>query len=88
VKTYQDTMINLPELDKDKLKNILIIIQHKVNEIEKISSLVLMGKRTFIDNIKKKATSELLKSGLYSDLKVWEWYDVLLSQLFVNLQLY
>jgi type I restriction enzyme R subunit len=88
VKTYQDVLKEYQTIDRGKVQQLLIIIRESVENISGVNNLVLIGKTNFLDNVKKKATPKLITTKLYKDLNMKEWYDSLLSQIFVNLQIY
>ena len=48
-------------------------------------SLIIQGKVNFINTLKNKITTQLLKEGIYSDIKVV--YDKVLSDLYTNIQI-
>ncbi len=88
VKTYQDLYKNHPEFDKSKLLSFIKVISEAVAGIKSVNNLVLLGRTNFIANIKKQTSGRLLKEGLYSALSLNILFDTVLSNLFVNLQLY
>lgn len=88
VKTYQDIVKEMPEVNKDNLLQLLKIIQENVTSISSVNNLILLGRTNFIDNVKKKVTPILLKQGIYNELKLKDWYDSLLVKIYINLQLY
>ncbi|MDY2687070.1 MAG: DEAD/DEAH box helicase family protein [Candidatus Enteromonas sp.] len=88
VKTYQDLCKNHPEFEKEKVLEFMKIISEAVTGIKSVNNLVLLGRTNFIANIKKQTSGKLLKSGLYSELRLNKLFDTILSNLFVNLQLY
>ena len=45
-------------------------------------SLIIQGKKNFINTLKKKITTQLLKEGIYSEIKVV--YDKVLSDLYTT----
>ena len=88
VKTYQDLCKNHPEFEKEKVLEFMKIISEAVTGIKSVNNLVLLGRTNFISNIKKQTSGKLLKSGLYPELSLNKLFDTILSNLFVNLQLY
>jgi type I restriction enzyme R subunit len=88
VKTYQDVIKEYQTVDRVKVQKLLLIIRESVENISGVNNLVLIGKTNFVDNVKKKATPSLITTRLYKDLNLKEWYDSLLSQVFINLQIY
>lgn len=88
VKTYQDMCKNHPEFDKDDSLKFMKIISTAVSEIKSINNLVLLGRNNFINNIKSQTSKKLLKEGMYAKLNLGSIFDQILSNLYVNLQLY
>ena len=88
VKTYQDMSKNHPEFNKDDILEFMKIIYSAVKEIKTINNLVLLGRNNFINNIKSQTSSKLLKAGMYAKLTLPKIFDSILSNLFVNLQIY
>ena len=79
---------NHPEFNKDDILEFMKIIYSAVKEIKTINNLVLLGRNNFINNIKSQTSSKLLKAGMYAKLTLPKIFDSILSNLFVNLQLY
>ncbi|MFA6755537.1 MAG: DEAD/DEAH box helicase family protein [Bacilli bacterium] len=88
VKTYQDICKNHPELNKKDIFEFVKTLENAISDINSINTLVLVGRSNFISNVKSSTSSDLLKKGLYKKLKLNQLFDGILSQLFVNLQLY
>ena len=88
VKTCQDICINHPEFCKDDVLQLLKILGKAVSNIKSVNTLVLVGRSNFISNIKKQTSGELLTKGIYKKLSLNTMFDPVLSDLFVNLQLY
>lgn len=88
VKTYQDLCINHEEFLKEDVLEFVKVLEKAVSNIKSINTLVLVGRNNFIANIKKTTSSTLLKRGLYKKLSLNTLFDSVLSNLFVNLQLY
>lgn len=88
VKTYQDAVMNRPELDNKDIEDAVRIIYSQINDILDADALAVQGRQGFIDETKKKVTKMLLKAGYYKKLNLKEWLDNLLSEMYTNLQNY
>lgn len=88
VKSYRDLCKNHPEFDSNDILKFFKIINDSVKNIKQINNLVLLGRTNFISNIKKQTSGKLLKEGLYVSLSLNKIFDVVLGNLYVNLQLY
>ena len=88
VKSYQDVIIKRPELSNKDVEQALLIIYGEIQNVIEIETLAVQGREGFIDETKKKVTKLLLKSGLYKSLGLKNWIDMLLSDLYTNLQNY
>ena len=63
-------------------------INGKIKDVIEVDTLTVQGRTGFIDETKKKVVKLLLKSGLYKALKLKDWLDNLLSEMYTNLQNY
>ena len=88
VKTYSDCIEEHPELQKSNIEKLVVIVYETIKDFIDKDTLVIQGRQNFIDNIKRATTKELLKSKLYKNLNLKEWYNQILSELYTNLQLY
>lgn len=88
VKTYQDFCNNHPEFNKADVLEMMKIIEIAVSSIKSVNNLVLLGRTNFIASIKSQTSADLLMKGLYKKLQLNKHFDSILSNLFVNLQLY
>lgn len=88
VKSYQDVLIKRPELSNKDVEQALLIIYGEIQNVIELDTLAVQGREGFIDETKKKVTKLLLKSGLYKSLGLKNWIDILLSDLYTNLQNY
>ena len=88
VKSYQDVLIKRPELSNKDVEQALLIIYGEIQNVIELDTLAVQGREGFIDETKKKVTKLLLKSGLYKSLGLKNWIDMLLSDLYTNLQNY
>ena len=88
VRTYQDAMVKRPDLNNKEIEAAIKIIYGEIKDIIGIETLVVQGREGFIDETKKKVVKPLLKSKLYKQLGLKNWIDLLLSELYTNLQNY
>ena len=88
VKTYQDILIKRPELSNKEVEKAIILIYDKIKDVIELESLAVQGREGFVNETKKKVTTELLKEGLYKSLSLKNWLNVLLSDMYTNLQNY
>ena len=88
VRTYQDAMVKRPDLNNKEIEAAIKIIYGEIKDIIGIETLVVQGREGFIDETKKKVVKALLKSKLYKQLGLKNWIDLLLSELYTNLQNY
>ena len=63
----------------------LMLVYDSIKELIGQESLIIQGKNNFINTLKSKITTQLLKEGIYSDIKVV--YDKVLSDLYTNIQI-
>ncbi|MDE5932443.1 MAG: DEAD/DEAH box helicase family protein [Lachnospiraceae bacterium] len=85
VKTYQDA-IEKYDADKSEIEKMLVFIYHDIKDIIGADTLIVQGRKNFIDSIKHDVTKPLLKAGIY--VKVKTFYDQILGELYTNLQLF
>lgn len=85
VKTYQDAKENY-SIDKSEIEKFLIFVYEDIKEVITTESIIIQGKRNFIDSIKSDITKILLKENLY--LKVKPFYEAILGELYTNIQLF
>lgn len=83
--SYQDAIINIPT-DKSEIERFLKIVYDSIKDVIDSDSLIIQGKSSFIASIKKNITKILVKEGIYKNIKLY--YDQLLADLYVNIQLY
>lgn len=86
VKTYQDAFSDHPELSNIEIQNAIKLVYTEIKNIADCDTLAIQGRQGFIDETKKKVIKPLLKSGLYKKLKLKEWIDELLSNMYTNIQ--
>ena len=63
----------------------LMLVYDSIKELIGQESLIIQGKNNFVNTLKSKITTQLLKEGIYSDIKVV--YDKVLSDLYTNIQI-
>lgn len=88
VKTYQDSFASHPELSNKDVEEAVRIVYEIIKDVADSSITSVQGRQGFIDETKKKIIKPLLKSGLYKRLNLKTWIDVLLSDMYRNLQNY
>lgn len=88
VKTYQDIVVERPELDNKDIEETVKLIYSEIKEGIDTNILIVQGREGFIDETKKKVVKNLLKTGLYKKLNLKDWIQKLLSDLYSNLQNY
>lgn len=88
VKTFIDAMEIHPTLDKESVANVIDVVYDAVKGIQGSNLLVLQGRDVFINSVKKATTAQLLKSGLYKDLKLKDWYTDLLAETYNNMKMF
>ena len=62
----------------------LLIVYQDIKDKLDNDTLIIQGRKNFIDSIKQNITKVLLKEKLY--LKVKNFYDQILSELYTNIQ--
>lgn len=85
VKTYQDA-IEKYSADKSEIERMLVYIYEDIKDIIEADTLIVQGRKNFIDSIKHDVTKLLLKDNIY--VKIKAFYDQMLSELYTNLQLF
>ena len=85
VKTYQDAFEKFAAY-KSEIEVMLVYIYHDIKDIMEADTLIVQGRKNFIDSIKHDVTKPLLKAGIY--VKIKTFYDQILSELYTNLQLF
>ena len=88
VKTYTDAVEMHPELDKEIIAEVIDVVFNAVQDIKSANMLILQGRENFIANINRKTTVALIKSGLYDDAELDDWYDDLLSETYANMKIF
>ena len=84
VKTYQDAVELYTDADKKDIEKMLFIAYQDIKGKLDNDILIIQGRKNFIDSIKQNITKVLLKEKLY--LKVKNFYDQILSELYTNIQ--
>lgn len=85
VKTYQDAVENY-DADKSDIEKMMIHIYEDIKEVLEADTLIIQGRKNFADSIKHDVTKLLLKEKIY--VKVKDFYDQVLNELYTNLQLF
>ena len=84
VKTYQDAVELYTDVEKKDIEKMLLIVYQDIKDKLDNDTLIIQGRKNFIDSIKQNITKVLLKEKLY--LKVKNFYDQILSELYTNIQ--
>lgn len=85
VKTYQDA-VEKYSADKSEIEKMLVYIYHDIKDVIEADTLLVQGRKNFIDTIKHDVTMQLLTDNIY--VKIKAFYDQMLSELYTNLQLF
>ena len=85
VKTYQDS-IEKYSADKSEIERMLVYIYDDIKDVIEADTLIVQGRKNFVDSIKHDVTTLLLKDKIY--VKVKDFYGQMLSELYTNLQLF
>ena len=85
VKTYQDA-IEKYSADKSEIERMLVYIYDDIKDVIEADTLIVQGRKNFVDSIKHDVTKLLLKDSIYAKVKAF--YDQILSELYMNLQLF
>ena len=88
VKTYTDAVEIHSELNKETVAKVIDVVFEAVQEIKSANMLILQGRDSFIANINRKTTVQLIKSGLYDDANLDDWYDELLAETYSNMKMF
>ena len=88
VKTYTDAVEIHPELDREVIARVVDVVFEAVQEIKSANILILQGRDSFKANINHITTVKLIKSGLYDDANLDDWYDDLLAETYANMKLF
>ncbi len=88
VKTYTDAVEIHPELDKEVVARVVDVVYAAVQEIQSANMLILQGRENFMRSINRSTTVELIKSGLYDDAELDDWYDELLAETYANMRIF
>ena len=88
VKTYSDVVEMHPEFDKEDLAKLTDVAYAAVKDIEGSNILILRGRESFVNTVKKNTTTQLLKSGLYKKLNLKDWYADFLGETYSNMRIF
>lgn len=88
VKTYSDVVEMHPEFDKEDLAKLTDVAYAAVKDIEGSNILILHGRESFVNTVKKNTTTQLLKSGLYKKLNLKDWYADFLGETYSNMRIF
>lgn len=85
VKTFSDAIVDY-EVDKSEIEKLLVLTYEDIKDKLKGETILIQGKKNFVQQIKANVTKELLKIGLYKKVKTF--YDEVLNNLYTNIQLF
>lgn len=85
VKTLSDGVIET-DIDRSIIEKFLAVVYNSIKDTIYDDALIIQGKKGFVDSTKTKITKQLVKDGLFSEIK--NVYDDLLEILYTNLLLY
>lgn len=86
VKTYQDAIGTYTQLQASEIEQVLVLAYESIADAIDKEIVMVQGRKNFIDAIKSKITTQLMKAKLYRKIK--DVYSQLLSELYSNIQLY
>lgn len=86
VKTYKDAIELFSEIESKVIEKLLVITYENMKDIILSDSITIQGKKNFIDTTKHNITTQLLKDGLYKNIK--GVYDYILGELYSNIQIF
>lgn len=86
VKTYQDGSEKYDQIKPEELEQILVLIYNNMKDVLDKDIVLVQGRKNFVDTIKTRVTKILLKAKLYKKVKAF--YDVLLNELYNNIQIF
>lgn len=88
VKTYTDCVEQHPELDKNDIEDLIMIVYECYKEVSDVNSLVLQSRDNFITGVKMNTTKKLLKAKLYKRMNLKDWYSSMLSEAYTNIKMF
>lgn len=86
VKTYKDAIELFNEIEPKIIEKLLVITFESMKGIIFSDSITIQGKKNFVDTTKHNITTQLLKDGLYKEIK--GIYDHILGELYSNIQIF
>ena len=86
VKSYKDAIEAFPDISNKDIEKFFVIVFRDIEERLAYDTLVVQGRKNFIDIIKKDITKVLLKEKLYPIVK--PYYEYWLGELYTNIQLF
>lgn len=86
VKTYQDSIEKYDQVTKEELEQVLVLIYNNLKDVLARDIVLVQGRKNFVDTAKTKVTKILLKAKLY--IKVKQFYNMLLNDLYNNIQIF
>lgn len=85
VKTYKDCIETYSDVNNKSVEKMLMLVYENIKDLIGTDSLIIQGKLNFVNTLKSKITTQLLREGIYSDIKIV--YDKVLSDLYTNIQI-
>ncbi len=86
VKTYKDAIELFPAVSNKIIEKMLVIVYEDIKDRLAYDTLVVQGRKNFVDTIKKDVTTVLLKEKIYKDVKTF--YEHICGELYTNIQLF
>lgn len=86
VKTYQDSIEKYDQVTKEELEQVLVLIYNNLKDVLARDIVLVQGRKNFVDTAKTRVTKILLKAKLY--IKVKQFYNMLLNDLYNNIQIF
>lgn len=86
VKSYKDAIEAFPDISNKDIEKFFVIVFKDIEERLAYDTLIVQGRKNFIDTIKKDITKVLLKEKLYPIVK--PYYEYWLGELYTNIQLF
>ena len=86
VKSYKDAIEAFPDISNKDIEKLFVIVFKDIEERLAYDTLIVQGRKNFIDTIKKDITKVLLKEKLYPIVK--PYYEYWLGELYTNIQLF
>ncbi len=86
VKSYKDAIEAFPDINNKDIEKFFVLVYEDIKDRLEFDTLVVQGRKNFIDTIKQDITKVLLKEKLYAIVK--PTYEFWLGELYTNIQLF